>query len=213
MDNNGIIQILRWGAIILLSAACVYFWWQAKVSKQNLIDEINFHKNDTQYVNISNDKSLKELKKINEELYDSIKHLNNVKEAIQIKYVTKYQTDTVNIEKYYIAKDSLYRYSQQTDTISYDLAIKGKDVEWFNLGFSLHDSLMIVTRSNNGQNETTITHGNNTTIEEFTVYVPKKTFGQKLKEHLYWGVGVGAGYGFINKKPDIYVGINGGIRF
>lgn len=28
----------------------------------------------------------------------------------------------------------------------------------------------------------------------------------KQKSHLNWGIGVGAGYGIINRKPDIYVG-------
>lgn len=28
----------------------------------------------------------------------------------------------------------------------------------------------------------------------------------KQKSHLNWGIGVGAGYGLINRKPDIYVG-------
>ena len=48
----------------------------------------------------------------------------------------------------------------------------------------------------------TITN-NNTTVK--TITSPKSGF--------YYGIGVGAGYGFINRKPDIFVGFTIGYRF
>lgn len=200
--------------IILLAISCFYFWRSSDDSEGNLIkDEITFDKNEKQTVNISNDKTWGELKRENEELYDSIRKLSNVKEAIQVKYVLKRDIDTVYINNTYIPIDSIYHYAQNSDTINYNLDIKGKDVEWFKLDFSIQDSLMLVTRSANGQNETTISHTTNTSIKDVTVFVPKKKFSQKVKENVYFGVGVGAGYGFFNKKPDIYIGINAGIKF
>ena len=200
--------------IILLAISCFYFWRSSNDSEGNLIkDEITFDKNEKQTVNISNDKTWGELKRENEELYDSIRKLSNVKEAIQVKYVLKRDIDTVYINNTYIPIDSIYHYAQNSDTINYNLDIKGKDVEWFKLDFSIQDSLMLVTRSANGQNETTISHTTNTSIKGVTVFVPKKKFSQKVKENVYFGVGVGAGYGFFNKKPDIYIGINAGIKF
>lgn len=200
--------------IILLAISCFYFWRSSDDSEGNLIkDEITFDKNEKQTVNISNDKTWGELKRENEELYDSIRKLSNVKEAIQVKYVLKRDIDTVYINNTYIPIDSIYHYAQNSDTINYNLDIKGKDVEWFKLDFSIQDSLMLVTRSLNGQNETTISHTTNTSIKDVTVFVPKKKFSQKVKENVYFGVGVGAGYGFFNKKPDIYIGINAGIKF
>lgn len=200
--------------IILLAISCFYFWRSSDDSHGNLIkDEITFDKNEKQTVNISNDKTWGELKRENEELYDSIRKLSNVKEAIQVKYVLKRDIDTVYITNTYIPIDSIYHYAQNSDTINYNLDIKGKDVEWFKLDFSIQDSLMLVTRSANGQNETTISHTTNTSIKDVTVFVPKKKFSQKVKENVYFGVGVGAGYGFFNKKPDIYIGINAGIKF
>lgn len=200
--------------IILLAISCFYFWCSSNDSEGNLIkDEITFDKNEKQTVNISNDKTWGELKRENEELYDSIRKLSNVKEAIQVKYVLKRDIDTVYINNTYIPIDSIYHYAQNSDTINYNLDIKGKDVEWFKLDFSIQDSLMLVTRSANGQNETTISHTTNTSIKDVTVFVPKKKFSQKVKENVYFGVGVGAGYGFFNKKPDIYIGINAGIKF
>ena len=214
MDKQKIIQIIQWLMIILLAISCFYFWRSSNDSEGNLIkDEITFDKNEKQTVNISNDKTLSELKKENEELYDSIRKLSDVKEAIQVKYVIERDIDTVYIDNTYIPLDSIYHYAQNSDTINYNLDIKGKDVEWFKLDFSIQDSLMLVTRSANGQNETTISHTTNTSIKDVTVFVPKKKFSQKVKENTYFGVGVGAGYGFFNKKPDIYIGINAGIKF
>ena len=205
-----IISIGQWIVIGLLTIACFCFWWK---TNNYIVSDMNYNKSETQYVNVSSDKSLSDLKKVNEELYDSIKKLSNIKEAIQIKYVTRYNSDTVYIGKVYQAKDSTYHYTHTSDTINYNLDINGNSVKWFKLGFSIQDSLMIVTRSKNGQNETTITHSDITDINDVTVFVPKKTFIEKLKEKTYVGVGVGAGYGFFNKKPDIYIGINAGIKF
>ena len=214
MDKQKIIQIIQWLMIILLAISCFYFWRSSNDSKGNLIkEEITFDKNEKQTVNISNDKTLGDLKKENKELYDSIRKLTDVKEAIQVKYVIERDIDTVYIDNTYIPLDSIYHYAQNSDTINYNLDIKGKDVEWFKLDFSIQDSLMLVTRSVNGQNETTISHTTNTSIKDVTVFVPKKKFSQKVKENTYFGVGVGAGYGFFNKKPDIYIGINVGIKF
>ena len=33
------------------------------------------------------------------------------------------------------------------------------------------------------------------------------------KSGLYYGLGVGMGYGFMNRKPDIFVGLTIGYRF
>lgn len=210
MNKQKVIHIGQWIVIGLLTIACFCFWWK---SSKNVVSDANYNKSETQYVNISSDKSLSELKKVNEELYDSIKKLSNIKEAIQIKYVTRYNSDTVYIGKVYQAKDSTYHYTHTSDTINYKLDIKGCNVKWFKLGFSIQDSLMIVTRSNNNQNETTITHSDITDINDVTVYIPKKTFKDKIRNNVYFGVGVGAGYGFFTKKPDIYIGINAGIKF
>lgn len=213
MTKDKLKQIGLWVVIALLSLTCLYLFIANKKSDENIISDASYNKNKTQYVDVSKDKSLSELKKINEELYDSIKRLSNVKEAIQIKYVTKYKTDTVHINHTYIGKDSVYHYSQANDTIKYNLDINGKDVNWFKFGFEIQDSLMIITRSKNGQNETTITHDKNTNITNTTIFVPKKTLKEKFKEKTYFGIGVGAGYGIINKKPDIYIGVSAGVKF
>lgn len=209
MTKDKITKYIQWMIIGLLTIVCFCL-----ITKQKgITNSDNYNKNDTQFVINSEDKSLSELKKINKELHDSIKSLSNVKEAIQVKYIVKYKTDTIRLNDKYLQKDSVYHYSQESDTIDYDLSIKGKDVEWFKLNMAIKDSLMIVTRSNNGYNETTINHNPNTTITDVTVFTPKKSFIDKVKEKTYFGIGIGAGYGIINNKPDIYIGINVGIKF
>ena len=214
MSKEKVFLIIQWLIILLLAIACLFLWRSSKENHKNLVqEELTFQKNENQTVNISNDKELSDLKKENKELYDSIKKLSDVSGAVQIKYIIKRDIDTVFIDNNYISKDSVYHYSQTSDTINYNLDIKGKDIQWFKLGFSIQDSLMLVTRSYNGQNETTISHGTNTSITDVTVFMPKKKFFQKIKENTYFGVGIGAGYGIINKKADIYIGINAGIKF
>ena len=210
MNKDKIIKFLQWLLIVLLSLACAYFWLK---SDSSVITDGNYKKSDTQFVSISSDRTLKELRKTNNELYDSIKKLNDVKEAIQVKYVTRYKTGTVYVDKVIQGKDSTYHYSHNDDTIKYNLDINGNKVKWFKLNFVIQDSLMIVTRSKNGKNETTISHNPSTAIKDATVFVPKKTFSKKMKDRVYFGVGVGAGYGIINKKPDVYVGVNAGFKF
>lgn len=211
MNKQKIIQIGQWLAIIVLSIACLYFW--VRGNNDNVVTDTQYKKNDTQYVNISSDKSLSDIKKENQVLYDSIKKLSDVKEAIHIKYITKYNTDTVKLISIIPTSDSTYHYSHSSDTIKYKLDINGNKVKWFKLDFAIQDSLMIVTRSKNGKNETTFSNGSNTEIQNTTVYIPKKTFLEKLKDKTYFGIGVGAGYGLFSKKPDIYIGINAGIKF
>lgn len=212
-DKSNIVKMVQWLIIALLAILCFYFWRESKSSNGSVISNAQYSKSENVEVVISEDESLNELKNKNGEVYESVKDLSDVESAIQIKYVTVYDTDTVWIGSEHIQNDSIYEYSQETDTISYDLRIKGKEVEWFDLDISIKDSLMIVLRSKNGFNETTITHSNYTDISEATIYTPKETFAQKVKSKLYFGVGVGAGYGVINKKPDVYIGVSVGIKF
>ena len=213
ITKNDIVKAAQWLIIVLLAILCFYFWRESKTSNDSVITNAQYSKSENQEVVISEDESLNELKKENNNMYESIVDLSDVESAMQIKYVTIYGTDTVWVGSEHIQKDSIYEYSQETDTVSYDLRIKGQEVEWFDLDISIRDSMMIVLRSKNGYNETTITHSNYTEVSDATIYTPKETFTQKVKSKLYFGVGVGAGYGIINNKPDIYIGINAGIKF
>lgn len=213
MIRDKIIRNGQWLIIILLAIVSFYFWRNSKVNNDSVISEGQYNKNKTQYVVISKDKSLSELKKTNAELYDSIRKLKDVKQAVQIKYITRYKTDTIRFSDKYVPKDSIYCYTQETDTVNYDLKIKANSVKWFKLNISLRDSLMLVTRAKNGYNETLINHGSNTEITNSTVFIPKQKLYQKVKDRLYFGAGVGVGYGLFNKKPDVFIGLNAGVKF
>lgn len=44
-------------------------------------------------------------------------------------------------------------------------------------------------------------------------FIEKTVTVTKQPSRFYWGVGVGVGYGLINRQPDVFVGITAGFRF
>lgn len=208
---NKIMDVGQWILIGLLAVALFFTYTQNKEMSEDLVTNTEYS-NGNEYVIVNKDNQISRLKKENKELYDSIKGLKNVSSAIQVKYKYRYVGDTVYVPSTKMAEDSIYRYSTNTDTISYDLTIAANNVRWHKLNFSLSDSLMIISRSKNGVNETRIVHSDPVDVTSATVFHPSKTFGEKVKDRVYVGVGVGAGYGVINKKPDVFIGIHAGIK-
>ena len=64
MIRDKIIRNGQWPIIILLAIVSFYFWRSSKVNNDSVISEGQYNKNKTQYVVISKDKSLSELKKL-----------------------------------------------------------------------------------------------------------------------------------------------------
>lgn len=200
-----VIDIIQWILIILSIGACFYIY-----SSKNDYDEksITQVQND-RYIRIYDSQRIESLKKENEELYDSIKKLNNVESAIQIKYVYKYKIDTVYVLKYETMADSTYHYTYDNDTLKYDLDIKASNLKWHKSNFELHDKFTIINEMDKGGVTTTIEHSPNTTIEDMTAWRKKNSF----KDNIYYGPTIGVGYGIFNKKIDTYVGFSIGCRF
>ena len=182
---------------------------------ESMVNELvgRYKLNETQDMIISKDMEIKELKRINKELYDSIKTVKNLKEAIKVKYVTKLKLDTMYVSESVAVKDSIYEFNVKSDSIDYTLDIKASDVKWYKLNLSVKDSLMLVTRSSGEFNKTNVTHSKNTEITDVIVFTPKESIGKRISKRFYVGVGVGAGYGFFSHKPDVYVGVTAGIKF
>ncbi len=109
----------------------------------------------------------------------------------------KYDTDTVymtNTKIKYETKvinDTVWIKDEPvatTDSSSnYVIDINAVKLNWYRLRMMKNDTITI----------------NTTTVK--TINSPKSGF--------YYGLGVGAGYGFINRKPDIFVGFTIGYRF
>ena len=96
---------------------------------------------------------------------------------------TKYETKVINDTVW--IKDEPFTTTDSTS--NYVIDINAVKLNWYRLRMMKNDTITI----------------NTTTIR--TTNSPKSGF--------YYGLGVGVGYGFINRKPDIFVGLTIGYRF
>lgn len=96
---------------------------------------------------------------------------------------TKYETKIINDTVW--IKDEPFTTTDSTS--NYVIDINAVKLNWYRLRMMKNDTITI----------------NTTTVK--TITAPKSGF--------HYGIGVGAGYGFINRKPDIFVGLTIGYRF
>ena len=96
---------------------------------------------------------------------------------------TKYETKVIN-DTVWIKDES---FTTTDSTSNYVIDINAVKLNWYRLKMMKNDTITI----------------NTTTIR--TTNSPKSGF--------YYGLGVGVGYGFINRKPDAFVGLTIGYRF
>lgn len=95
----------------------------------------------------------------------------------------KYETKVIN-DTVWIKDEPV---TTTDSTSNYVIDINAVKLNWYRLRMMKNDTITI----------------NTTTVK--TINSPKSGF--------YYGLGVGAGYGFINRKPDIFVGFTIGYRF
>ena len=164
MSKQKLIDVIQWILIIGLSIVLLIgFIRQNEAFTKNA----EYEKNNT-YVKIYESQNISKLKKENKALYDSIKKLKNVESAIEIRYKYRYKTDTVYLSKpvkQSALKDSVYDFRSDNDTVSYELKVKAKDVDWYSMNFAINDKFTIINRNDNDQNETTVIHSPNVSIE------------------------------------------------
>lgn len=197
------VDILQWVLIVVLFIVCI-FGTIFNSSKNK--DDFEYQKEQT-YVKIYESQNLESLKKENKELHDSIIKLSNVESAVEIKYLYKYITDTIKSNEFeYTETDSIYHYEQNNDTIALEIEVKAKELDWVKNKFTVNDKFMIINREKDGTNQTIIHHNPNVEIDEVNTYHRLNT-KNKWYNNFHFGVQVGAGYGLINNKPDIYIGV------
>ena len=200
-----IIDIIQWICIIFLLMVCItgsIF----KKSDNDFIKDTEYQKEQA-YVKIYESQTIESLKKENRELYDSIKRLNDVESAIEIRYKYKYVTDTVTKTEFvYNTNDSVYHYHNDNDTITCDIDVKANNLEWIQNRFTINDRFMIINREKDGMNQTFINHGENTTVDAVDTWhrIEDK---QKWHKNFHLGIQAGFGYGVFNRKPDIFIGV------
>ena len=96
---------------------------------------------------------------------------------------TKYETKVINDTVW--IKDEPFTTTDSTS--NYVIDINAVKLNWYRLRMMKNDTITI----------------NTTTVR--TTNSPKSGF--------YYGIGMGVGYGFVNRKPDIFVGLTIGYRF
>ena len=92
-----------------------------------------------------------------------------------------------------------------------NIDVKAKQLQWMQADFTINDKFMIINREKDGVNQTLISHSDNATIEGTTMWHRQE--GKKWYQRFTVSPQVGAGYGIVNKKFDVYVGVGVGYQF
>lgn len=196
-----IVDAIQWLLIIVLLVACAAVFI-GKKSHSKASDTV---KEDT-YIRIYDSKKISELEKQNKALHDSLVKETSKKpeSAVEIRYKYKYIRDTITVTKFCVIDDSIYHYENDNDTIKEVVDIKAKDLEWYKSEVTINDKFTVINRNDGNENEMTIYHSPNVELTSVETWHRKRTF----KERIGYGPTIGVGYGLLNKKIDMYVGIS-----
>ena len=168
---------------------------------------------------LSYDKDFKELKKENRQLYDSLKqYKDEIGYLIEFTYHKQYNSGKVVTngddkaiftsmnDEYVELSDSVYTYTQNSDTLSYSLEICSKtEPKWYSLSANLNEKFILSNRNVDGINETTITTNGTSSISDITVYNKKEK--KSVFDRFAIGPQVGVGYDVINNKLGVQIGV------
>ncbi len=214
------IDVIQWVFIVGLIAMLFTLNANYQQAKRDLVTAAEYNKENT-YVRIYESQKLNKLKRENKELYDSISKLKDVESGMIIKFREHYNTDTITVDKFIVQHDtvrfttddnqtfekvdSIYHYTQTNDTVDLNIDVKAKELEWCSADFTIRDQFMIINREKDGVNQTLINHSNNATIDGTTMWHRQEN--KKWYQRFNVGPQVGVGYGTINKKVDVFVGV------
>lgn len=216
------LDVLQWVLILGLLVLLTVLGINLKKTKKDLVKSEEYNKQNT-YIRIYESQKLEKLKKENKELYDSLAHVQNAESGIIIKFTERYHTDTITVDNFQVIKDtvfkdnqvagvdSVYKYIQDNDTIKCNIDIKAEKLKWAKADIQIHDKFTIINREKDGQNQTTIGHSGNTTIDGTAMWHRKNN--KKWYQRFVVSPTIGVGYGIVNKKADAYVGVGIGYSF
>lgn len=198
-----VVDIIQWILIILLTLVCIgVYMFKDEFVGSYRNDMIS--RTDSTYIRVYTSQKISELERINRQLYDSIQHMKDVESAVEIKYVYRYMTDTIRVTEFVHGEDSVYSYTNDNDTITTEIKVKAKDMEWCEVKADINDKFTVVTRENDGDVQTSITHSPNVSINGTEMWHRKPTFKDRLKI----GPSVGFGYGVNSNSFDVFVGFS-----
>lgn len=180
------------------------------------IAEIEFKDSTNTYNKIYYETSIKELKKKNRQLYDSLEaSKDRIDYLVQFtakqqystgKVIIKEKHDTVYKDSIKDAKTFVYTNVNPNDTMNYKLQINSEEEpNWYSLDIKTSTKYTIINKElENGQNHITIGDGGHTAdITDVTVFKKKKkTFWDRFSI----GPTVTAGYDVCNKQWGIMAG-------
>ena len=198
------------------------------MQKNKMIDEQTVqlsskNTDDNKHTSIVYEQNLESLKKVNKELYDSLKiYKDEIDYLVQFKHSKEYtvhetikidekvetSTDSTELKSIEMVKEFVYKNKEPNDTLTYQLKI-GSTVEpnWYAIKFKVSEEFTVVNKEINGINETTIAPSTSSgVVSDVTVLKQKEKI--KIKDRIAIGPSITAGYGLINKQFDIMVGVS-----
>ena len=208
-------------SILLIAIGLLCFTQYKLAQTKKKIDEIEFKDSTNTYNKVYYETSIKELKKKNRQLYDSLEaskdkidylvQFTSKQEYNTGKVIIKKQTvhDTVYVDSLQFADSKTFEYTNvnPNDTMTYKLQINAKEEpNWYSLNIKTNTQYTIVNKEGeNGQNHITI--GDNTHSADIT----DVTVFKKKKKKTFWsrfGVGpsITAGYDLTHKEWGIMAG-------
>lgn len=192
--------------VVILMLLFLYFVYQT--STKNRIDDVVKSINVSGATIIHPDRKISELKKENKELYDSIKIYKDKLESVySVKVVYKVKTDTIyKVDSVYktLDNDSIYHFSQSNDTISTNVKVKGKEVDWVEVNTKINDQITFINLKYGDNNVTKVTTENdNVEVVDVTSWKRKTRF----KDRFIIGPTIGVGYSPFSKTFDTYIGV------
>ena len=206
--------------IVVIVGLIAYFNYELQ-KKQKKIDEIEYTDTTRTYHKQYYETKFKELKKINRELYDSLKqYKDKIDYIVQFYHEKDYNTgqvhtkpkiidsvvyDTVLVTIPQVAKTYEYT-SEPNDTFQYKLNVNSfTEPLWYSIDAKVKNKFTIVNKDEgNGINHIAIQPNNGGTIYDPTIF-------KKEKKRTFWerfsvGPAVTAGYDVINKQWGITAG-------
>ena len=206
--------------IVVIVVLIAYFNYELQ-KKQKKIDEIEYTDTTGTYHKQYYETKFKELKKINRELYDSLKqYKDRIDYIVQFYHEKDYNTgqvhtkpkiinsvvyDTVPVTIPQVAKTYEYT-SEPNDTFQYKLNVNSfTEPNWYSIKAKVKNKFTIVNKEDgNGMNHITIDPENGGTVSNTTIF-------KKEKKRSFWdrfsvGPAVTAGYDVVNKQWGIMAG-------
>lgn len=172
-----------------------------KKSVASLTENVSYYNDSLKtYISQYPASSFNQLKEENRQLYEKVKQKDELIETIEFKYKYKFDSDEKVVGDS-IQTDSLYHFIVQTDTMGYDLKIWSSNLYKYRLLFNLTNDFIITRQKFGDINHVEISSQMSGTIKDVTTWTKKEK-----QKRLFIGPSVGFGYGFLNKKFDIFVG-------